>query len=667
MRKEYLLVFLLLFILPFNVKAGYCATDSNQYALSLNGTPNGSISGGVCSAYVSNVSGGVTTVRFSYSGSGCGTSNYTVGLNSGVKSGSLVYKEDWKCDSVNIGPYSSKFGNLKSDITANQAYEWQTRSDGYYIVESCGRCNTPSPTPTRESERQCFASNNLNNDTTTYAWGSKTKNNSGGWNYNYPDSLHHIAVSDSYCNSKPVEIPSLCSTGIKEESDIKYANTCEGDTLLEVNDTICGTDNYNNTYFKIESKTDYLANFDMNKDGKIETTLNLKSGESFAYDVKVTSKKRAQGTFYASTWISEYQTYENPFKILKGELGDDFGQSKIARAQNIADSRYSLYEDARKELENTPQYTTCTITHSDGTKETYDCVTAAYEACEVAADEAWNRYKNAKDELDLLKSKSARMYELDNAMEGMEAIVTNYKREYVDMEYLDKNEPNVKLEFAYKSDGRTYNTEVALIKNEKKSQDGEIARNKVLAANPYHTARGTTIEMWNFDYNNYDNPRIRYMQPSEVSVDKRSGEITSVLQPVSGYNRIYTEKKNVDKGLYSVKITIDNIGTDNKESKIINEMCKLNYQENELLFRVIDVSNPFINNSYVPGINWKDGRYKYNFVGIIDSSIWSQVPEGEVLLDTSRIKLIQNDNSVEKYLGTCDLPTSNSAICSLIR
>lgn len=596
MKKNIIFCLLLiLFIIPINANAANYYTSS--YSSGGNSFKNKTITsvkvGSPVSASKSQSSYGSgmkSTVTFIYSAnSSCGNTSYTITFSDGTKeTGTVYYKTDWKNKQTGSFNVLSGYSHLNNN-SANVAYN------------------------------NCQNTNKKDATTGLYIWNCKeryTRCGGGGG--------------------------STIVTPTPNNNDV---NVCEQKDVANEK-----TKKLSEKYYTIDTYSEDKVSFDMNKDGKEEDTLKLKSGESFTFEVKVETKKELTGTFKASEWKSKYTSLENEYISLENFLKPDNG---VAR-------------------ENTARHTLATVSPTITVTTTYDCeVDGKKTTCSKEAQEPNPVYVEAQEIISEIEKARRRKPECYNELLELESIVKYYNDNYVNI--TNKNfftpVPEVKLNFKYKSDGKELEQTASFSINESKSNmypTIEKADKKQVLYIAETKITKNKVETFNFIYNNKNNPSKLYYLPQEQTLNKRTGELGSDY-PVNGYNRIYTDKQKVDAGVYDVSIKVEHLGVEGNEYELPNNNCKLSYQESELLFRVIEVSNPFISSTYVPGINWKDGRYGYNFTGIIDNLVWSKKVSSEVILDSSMIKVIQKDNSIEKYLGTCDLKTSNNQICDLIK
>ena len=122
----------------------------------------------------------------------------------------------------------------------------------------------------------------------------------------------------------------------------------------------------------------------------------------------------------------------------------------------------------------------------------------------------------------------------------------------------------------------------------------------------------------NYTWSNKNNPRIVKLTLPKVYFDKETGKTPPVTKNViDGGNKLYIDY-NTDPGTYNINVKVSGVGC----SSINNDKCSITVKENEILYRPIDLSNPFINNKWTPGSNWVNN--KFDFRNIIHSDIWSK-------------------------------------------
>lgn len=169
-----------------------------------------------------------------------------------------------------------------------------------------------------------------------------------------------------------------------------------------------------------------------------------------------------------------------------------------------------------------------------------------------------------------------------------------------------------------------------------------------------------------FTYTNAKNPRTIRYTPPETKLDSLTGQIAtaSSTKIIDGGNRIYTDLET-PSGTYPMTITLSLNSTGSSNTgNIINNKCSLNIMSKEKLYRIIDVTNPFVSKEYQANKegnkyqnNWNWNNNKYNYTSIIDKNVWSNKSLYTFDLNQQTINDIKTDNNgnVNKYLGDCSL------------
>ena len=140
---------------------------------------------------------------------------------------------------------------------------------------------------------------------------------------------------------------------------------------------------------------------------------------------------------------------------------------------------------------------------------------------------------------------------------------------------------------------------------------------------------------------------IKYRLP-QVQLDKLTGEIKeSGKNLIDGGHKIYVDL-NAEEGTYPINISISNL----KDGKTItNNKCSVQVISSNSLYRIIEVSNPFVNDTRKKPENWMNDTY--DFTKIIANSNSNSYTFN---LTKSEISELQaNNRSIgNNYLGTCD-------------
>lgn len=163
------------------------------------------------------------------------------------------------------------------------------------------------------------------------------------------------------------------------------------------------------------------------------------------------------------------------------------------------------------------------------------------------------------------------------------------------------------------------------------------------------------------------------LTPPKVYINNSTGNIVSSSSNATSAGNYFLTDLKSDTGKYKMSITISNLGA-SKNSTITNDNCELGISDNDIVYRIIDVRNPFNVASVVPGINWSND--KYNFEKTIKGNTWSLDSLYEFNLTPNEISDIKSSNArysgSNAYLGVCnDSPTTQDEItkkiCEIIK
>jgi len=158
---------------------------------------------------------------------------------------------------------------------------------------------------------------------------------------------------------------------------------------------------------------------------------------------------------------------------------------------------------------------------------------------------------------------------------------------------------------------------------------------------------------------NENDPRVLKFIPSNAYLDKYLGLSISTTDndTINGGNKIYVDYKidsTTNSKPYNMTINVTGLGSN--RSSVINAKCDLKIGGEELLYRPIDVSNPFINSKWNIGENWLNS--KYSFTNTIKSNIWAMNKLYDIKLSNEDIASLKESNRTYKdkypYLGLCE-------------
>ena len=123
---------------------------------------------------------------------------------------------------------------------------------------------------------------------------------------------------------------------------------------------------------------------------------------------------------------------------------------------------------------------------------------------------------------------------------------------------------------------------------------------------------------------------------------------------------------------YKYKVEVSNLGLGHKWTD--KETCDIKMKEKEIVFRSINLTDPFIqqlDSDHQIGKNWKNE--KYDFTGIIDDAIWSKSSQyNKVTINQEVGKLIKDElaRQYNSYLGSCAKGTDKGLtpqLCTLYK
>ena len=255
--------------------------------------------------------------------------------------------------------------------------------------------------------------------------------------------------------------------------------------------------------------------------------------------------------------------------------------------------------------------------------------------------------------------------------------------EYYNNNYINWNikEKDIKIGFniSYKENGKTHTMEY---NNFIKDTNASKQTKNVISKTPI------TINVNGEKYTTYNIEQTikstTKMIPNNVTLTRQSRYLTigtsvNSSNQASGGNKIYitinedNKKKIVylDDGTYNINLTVNIDG-----NVITNNKCPLVIKSTNLIYRIINVTNPFINKNYPRGVNWLNSTYDYTKV--IRSDTWTRNPQLVINLSPNDIKKIQKDNDdnwnkgKSTYLGKCYTPQNlwseaDKIVCSKIK
>ena len=172
----------------------------------------------------------------------------------------------------------------------------------------------------------------------------------------------------------------------------------------------------------------------------------------------------------------------------------------------------------------------------------------------------------------------------------------------------------------------------------------------------------------NTNYECKEDYKIEYELP-EVCLNLTTGKPEKCgdsSNQIAGGKKYYID---LNKTSGNIELNLKNLGYDAKWNLVLkNCSYKSGLIKDKILYRQIDVSDPFIssNKDRTIGKNYKND--KYNFVSIIKANIWS-IEEFDYRFSLSKINVSQikkdSGTSTVSYLGTdCRINADKKYVCS---
>ncbi len=171
---------------------------------------------------------------------------------------------------------------------------------------------------------------------------------------------------------------------------------------------------------------------------------------------------------------------------------------------------------------------------------------------------------------------------------------------------------------------------------------------------------------------NYEEKKSYSLNLSKVYLDLTTGDVTtSEDHSIDGGNKIYTNF-DVKPGNYTFNIQLKNLG--DTKSSINNNGCVLTVVKSDnLAYRPIEITNPFVNKTRGIGNNWLNNQYGLDFTKVATGYSGKSY---SIVLSSDDINKIRKSNSnytgSNAYLGTCHKPLDTmddggKIICSKIK
>ena len=180
------------------------------------------------------------------------------------------------------------------------------------------------------------------------------------------------------------------------------------------------------------------------------------------------------------------------------------------------------------------------------------------------------------------------------------------------------------------------------------------------------------ITVHNFTWSNESNPRIVKLIPTKTFFDKNTGN-ESTTGEIDGGNKIYLdynvdptvcdEKNKTKCNYYTLDISVNGINngnalTDSNDgANVTNNFCKIKVDDAKIVYRPIDVANPFISSDWESskmGKNWRNDYF--DFTSTIHATTWSEELRTIIDLTSDQVEKLKNSTNADPstYLGICE-------------
>ncbi len=587
-------------------------SNSSPFTPSWSFSPVNSASGrGAGSTYYLTASGSSNGT-----GADCQETAYTVTATSNNASKSATVKVCKYCSKWN-GPYIPSTSvyqnrqNISKEAAGCYYFVGETAVSGGwsytgYYTRCCGSVpNTETPTPTPTSTTETTPTITITPTPTPIVkscYGNREYlgiASSVGWQEEASTSrpYKYDGISEEDChviNISTCNVSPLVPMAIEAET-----NTCE-DTNEIVLQATTKCSNYDSSseknFYTIECSRKIVTSFDYGDDNDTNTNRFLYKGQGFKFGVKVTSIHTCTANFNKDTWVNTYNRF-------------------LEKISYISPSLVNYVKNYDKS--------------------------------------GWTKAVNA---LKASKETQSEVYALWNTIENLRNIVVNG---YLGFTLNDLDEEQVNITLKYNVNNKSNTKDEQLIISEKDSSSGTYT--KTVSSDKYNLTSQESLKNVPKSYviSNEKNPRIIKFIPQSAYIDEYLGLDISDSEDntIDGGNKIYIDY-NVDPTEdgkpYNMIINVTGLGSN--KSSVINNKCDINIGNKELLYRPIDVSNPFISAKWNIGENWLNERF--SFTNTIKSDTWSLNKMYDVSLSNEDINNIKESNKSNKdkypYLGLCD-------------
>ena len=450
-------------------------------------------------------------------------------------------------------------------------------------------------------------------------------------------------VTKDQCQPTGEEAMKKCAGNrINIENKQETAGVCEtfGKDTVEVPVTeIKCTDNDKTKVSFYNIKCDRLVKlvFDYGDDNVNNTNRVLYKGQGFKFGINVTSEITCTGNFYKDDWKKVYKKFRDKVTAVEYGYTKYVTGGLLSFIDSYDEKNHQKSKDAYANYVN--KY--------------------LYEANANAKPSEKNKFKNAASDAFAL---------WNDYFEPLLASVRGYNSFTPSMEFDEK----AVLSMTPKINGVEETFENSFEK--KTITTGEYV---TISSSTVNLGTGFLTNPKNYKKSNVDNPYKIKLVPKLAYITKALGEVTaSKNKSINGGNKVYIDTKT-DAGTYPFTIEVSGVtnvnGDKNNDVTIVDDKCNILINDMDIIYRPIDIKNPFINSEWNKGENWTNS--KYNFINTIKANTWSNTAMKTVTITNDQIDEIKKDNASytndgnSPYLGICDRlsGTDNDIICKALK
>ena len=396
----------------------------------------------------------------------------------------------------------------------------------------------------------------------------------------------------------------------------KEATKCEDkvDFDFDSSTKICASGN--SSFYQIKCHTDIKSIFDMD-DNVVNSNYRLFKGQGFKFNIEISEKVTCSGTFNPNAWETAFERVMAKLRTVKPHGNSSLGTAEQAYMKNSVSAWDKYMEDLEK------------IDGKLFTSDTKSFIIWWYKVGK-ALEELIDNYNKFEPTKESTEQANFTMKYLINGSEKEQVYTTSFERD---------------------------STSCKPVKTIKKTYSISNKPKWIESPKQFVTVYEKHVNLY----------------PESVTIDKTSGDVTNKATNVlEGGNKIYIDN---DAKAQTIPLSIVVTELARNKSKITNNACSIKISDLNLLYRPIDITNPFISDSWEKGENWINSVY--DFTSTIHSNVWSGNSLYKIKLSADMVNEIQKSNKVNKsdspYLGLCDKydnvypDDATKYLCSIIK